>query len=74
MPIFYPNPKYFGSHKKGVTAENIQSLVKIEANLLRGKYTTRPWNFIRDVNEAFDFIKSQHTKKTIVFGKVCEVN
>jgi Domain of Unknown Function (DUF902) len=68
MPIFYPNPKYF---KEG-SGESMPSLVKVEKNLFLGKYLTRPWSFIRDVNKSFEFIKEQHSKKTKIFGVVEE--
>lgn len=71
MPIFYPNPKYL---KEGATLATIPTLMKVEMNLFHGKYSKRPWSFIRNVNESFEFIKNQHTKKTKVFGVVDEVS
>ena len=68
VPIYYPNPKYLKNNAGGIPI-----LVKVEKNLFSGKYKNRHWTFIRDVNEAFDFIKSQHTKNAKAHQIVCEV-
>lgn len=73
MKIFYPNAKYLCRKQDDATVNHAASLLKVEMNLLHGKYATHLWKFIKDVNEAFDYIKSRHTKKTKVFGVVTEV-
>lgn len=72
MAIFYPRKHASNSnlsqklHKK--------SLVIVEKNLFSGKYTHSPWRFIKDVNEAFEAIKSSYTKKAKIFAVTNEVS
>lgn len=51
-----------------------KSLVMVEKNLFSGKYTKKPWRFIQDVNEAFETIKTYHSKQTKTYIVACEVS
>lgn len=61
MPIYYPNLRNL---KNAGRKTQEPTLVRVEKNLFSGKYKNRNWKFIKDVNEAFEFIKSQFTKKS----------
>lgn len=72
LPIFYPQK----SARNGSIEHKIRKkkLVVVEKNLFSGKYTNRPWRFIKDVNEVFETIKSRYTKKTMICAAANEVS
>ena len=61
-------------HYRKNVSRSEPSLLKVEKDLFLGKYKNRNWSFIRDVNKFFDFIKSQHAKKSKSHRIASEVN
>jgi hypothetical protein len=55
--VFYPK-KESDLHKP--------SLSRVEKKLCKGKYTKKPWKFIKHANEAFDHILVNNGKKTTI--------
>lgn len=69
LPIYFPYAKL----KKLLGNNQVRSLVWVEKNLEKGKYTHRPWKFIRDVNKVFEVILSNCSKRTKMHEVASEV-
>jgi hypothetical protein len=73
VPIFYPYSKYFNKKDKVFKSPPL-SLIKVERNILIGRYKDRPWRFIKDVHICFEFIQNNYTNKAKAFKSANEVS
>lgn len=72
LPIYFPNTRMIKTLK--ANPKKVKSLVWVEKRLFKGKYTNKPWKFIRDVNKVLDFVKNHHTKQSKTFVEVIKVS
>lgn len=52
----------------------VLTLIRIEKGVFQGKYTGKPWRFIKHVNQAFDHILATKSKKTIIHNQTLHVS
>lgn len=73
LPIYFSNAGLL-KNRKGENSDRVKSLAWVEKNLCCGKYTSKPWKFIRDTNKAFEFIKASYSIKSKTHGAAREVS
>lgn len=55
-------------------SQRVLTLIRIEKAVFQGKYTRKPWRFIKHVNRAFDHILTTKSKKCKIHIQTLQVS
>lgn len=55
-------------------SSRVQTLIRVEKGVFNGKYTSKPWRFIKHVNEAFNHILTSKSKRCKIHLRTLEVS